>query len=90
VAACVAEIERRSLVVRAFWQGYRAVVGSGADVRLTKRAAGFAGWHVIDRVMAMAERRARIEAADRAALGIARMVLLRPASAAGLVGLDGR
>jgi hypothetical protein len=87
VAACAAEIDRRRHCVRAFWHAYRTHAAV-SDSGLAERAAGFAGWHVIDRVMAMAERRALIGAIDRAALGIARMVLLRPDSAAGLLGLE--
>jgi hypothetical protein len=87
VAACVTGIELRRRIVQAFWHAYRA--HAAADAGLAERAAGFAGWHVIDRVMAMAERRAKIGATDRAALGIARMVLLKPAPAAALLGLDG-
>jgi hypothetical protein len=92
VAACVTGIELRRRIVQAFWHAYRAHAAADADqadAGLAERAAGFAGWHVIDRVMAMAERRARIGATDRAALGIARMVLLKPAPAAALLGLDG-
>jgi aminoglycoside phosphotransferase (APT) family kinase protein len=88
VAACVTELDRRRPAVRAFWHAYQTQAVA-IDSGLAERAAGFAGWHVIDRVMVAAERRALIGAVDRAALGIARMVLLRPGSAAGLLGLEG-
>jgi hypothetical protein len=87
VSACAAGIDLRRRIVQAFWHAYRAHGAPSAG--LAERAAGFAGWHVIDRVMAMAEQRARISATDRAALGIARTVLLKPAAAASLLGLDG-
>ncbi|MFF3333697.1 class V lanthionine synthetase subunit LxmK [Streptomyces sp. NPDC002888] len=61
----------------AFWAGYRERVPE-PDPGLAERATAFAGWHLLDRMLAAAERRPRLSALDRAAAGIGRSALLRP------------
>lgn len=61
----------------AFWAGYRERVPE-PDPGLAKRATAFAGWHLMDRMLAAAERRPRLSALDRAAAGIGRSALIHP------------
>ncbi|WP_460338348.1 hypothetical protein [Actinoallomurus acanthiterrae] len=57
------------------------------DADLAERAAAFAGWHLLDRVLSLAEHTPRIRAVDRAAFGIGRRVLLNAPAAATTLGL---
>ncbi|WP_331721259.1 class V lanthionine synthetase subunit LxmK [Streptomyces sp. NBC_00212] len=84
----VAELERLRPKMAEFWSGYRG--GSGPlDAQFAIRAAAYAGWHMLDRMMAAAVGAGRLSAADRAGAGIGRNVLLSPAGFTGLLGLDG-
>jgi hypothetical protein len=79
-------IERLRPRIAGFWSGYRcARPTAGRD--LAVRAAAFAGWHMFDRMLAIARRSARLRAVDRAAAGIGRTILLSPASFAETLGL---
>jgi hypothetical protein len=82
-----AGIERQRPHVVAFWAGYRRA-RPAADPDLAIRATGFAGWHMFDRMLAVARRFARLRAIDRAAAGIGRTILLSPAAYAGTLGLE--
>lgn len=81
------ELSRVRPLIVWFRAGYTAAGRSvGAD--LATRAAAFAGWHLIDRVLARASRASVLSAVDRAALGIGRTVLLRPAALTTTLGLE--
>ncbi len=82
-----AGIERHRPRVVAFWAGYRRA-RPFADADLAIRATAFAGWHMFDRMLAVARRFARLRAIDRAAAGIGRTILLAPAAHAGTLGLE--
>lgn len=82
----VKELERLRPRVIAFWTGY--VERSGrADPSLAERATAFAGWHLLDRMLASAARRPRLLAVERAAAGIGRSALLAPSRFVDVVGL---
>ncbi|MCO5971633.1 class V lanthionine synthetase subunit LxmK [Actinoallomurus soli] len=86
LSAGAREIERRRPLIAAFWSGHRAERGA-IDAGLAERSAAFAGWHLLDRVLSLAEHTPRIRAVDRAAFGIGRRVLLNAADAATTLGL---
>ena len=83
----VRELARLRPLMEAFCAGYRST-GRPLGSALRIRSAGFAGWHLIDRVMAQAVQRSELSAVERAALGIARTVLLSPASVTATLGLE--
>lgn len=73
----VQKMERLLPLVRAFWYGYRQV-RPGIDAGLATRATAYAGWHLLDRLMAGASRTARLSGIERAAAGIGRAALITP------------
>jgi hypothetical protein len=77
IARGVRGLNRLRPRVSAFWVGYRSV-SPEHDPRFTVRAAAMAGWHLIDRAMAVAGHAARLPAVSRAAMGIGRTILLAP------------
>ncbi|MGH3158834.1 MAG: class V lanthionine synthetase subunit LxmK [Streptosporangiaceae bacterium] len=82
-----AGLERARPKVAAFWSGYSRV-RSAADSTLAERATAFAGWHLFDRMLAVAGRSPRLGAVQRAAAGIGRNAMITPAAFAGTIGLD--
>ena len=80
-------IERQQPRIAAFWAGYRCARPS-ADRDLAIRATAFAGWHMFDRMLAIARRSPRLRAVDRAAAGLGRTILLSPVSFAATLGLE--
>ncbi|WP_063909873.1 class V lanthionine synthetase subunit LxmK [Herbidospora yilanensis] len=67
--------------VEAFWSGYlEARPRARQDRDLAARTAGFAGWHMFDRVLAAGHERPRLTPLERAAAGVGRKVLLDPAA----------
>lgn len=74
-------------MIEQFCTGYRST-GRPFEASLRERSAGFAGWHLIDRVMAAAARRPSLTPLDRAALGTARTVLVDPAAVTKTLGLE--
>ncbi|MGW3045671.1 class V lanthionine synthetase subunit LxmK [Kitasatospora sp. NPDC001159] len=88
VAHGVAELERLRPKMAEFWSAYRAESDSLED-QFATRAVGYAGWHMLDRMLAAATGAARLSAADRAGAGIGRSILLSPAGFTGVLGLDG-
>ncbi|HTX86399.1 MAG TPA: class V lanthionine synthetase subunit LxmK [Streptosporangiaceae bacterium] len=82
-----AGIERNRPRIVAFWAGYRHA-RPAADLDLAIRAAAFAGWHMFDRMLAVARRFARLRAIDRAAAGVGRTILLSPATYVQTLGLE--
>ncbi len=87
VQRITAGIERQRPRIVAFWAGYRRA-RPVADLDLAIRATAFAGWHMFDRMLAVARRFARLRAIDRAAAGIGRTILLSPAAHAATLGLE--
>ncbi|MGV9248678.1 class V lanthionine synthetase subunit LxmK [Streptomyces sp. NPDC003710] len=83
----VRELTRLRPMVEHFREGYQAI-GHDLDRSLVLRSVGFAGWHVIDRVMAAAAQRPTLSPLERAALGIARTVLITPAAVIAPLGLE--
>ncbi|SDK53295.1 class V lanthionine synthetase subunit LxmK [Nonomuraea jiangxiensis] len=72
-----AEIARVRPLIAEFWRGY---LDSGVDVDddLTERSTAYAGWHLLDRLLATAGTQTRLRAIDLAAAGIGRTALLNP------------
>lgn len=73
--------------------GSASVSGSGAgfapDPTLLARATAFAGWHLLDRMLASAAHSSRLSAAERAAAGIGRTALLTPEAFVSVLGWEG-
>ncbi|MEO3841992.1 class V lanthionine synthetase subunit LxmK [Streptomyces sp. CNZ287] len=83
----VRELDRLRTRTVAFCAGYRES-RTATDSGLAARAAGFAGWHLIDRMFAGAEGRPRLTAVERAAAGIGRSAVLAPGKFASALGLE--
>ncbi|MDQ1018099.1 class V lanthionine synthetase subunit LxmK [Streptomyces afghaniensis] len=81
------ELVRMRPLSEQFCAGY-ASTGRLLHEDLRVRSAGFAGWHLIDRVMARAGQSSVLGPVERAAIGIARTVLLSPQAATGTLGLE--
>ncbi|MFD3378396.1 MULTISPECIES: class V lanthionine synthetase subunit LxmK [unclassified Streptomyces] len=73
----VQKMQRLLPLVRGFWHGYRQV-RPGMDAALATRATAYAGWHLLDRLMAGASRTSRLSGIERAAAGIGRAALVSP------------
>ncbi|MER7580827.1 class V lanthionine synthetase subunit LxmK [Kitasatospora sp. NPDC097691] len=84
----VEELDRLRPRVEAFCAGYRAV-RPDLDAGFAVRAVGYAGWHLIERMLAGSAQRVRLGAVDRAAAGIGRTALLAPAASVTTLGLGG-
>ncbi len=80
------KIERLRPRIRSFWDGYCGSVGR-VDAELAVRATAFAGWHLLDRMIAGSPQRGRISGIERAAAGIGRGILLNPERFAVTLGL---
>lgn len=90
VRAGVAELGRVAPLVAGFWSGYTALrPEAAADTGLLERATAFAGWHLLDRLLASAHARSRVTAAERAAAGIGRTALLAPQAFVTVLGWGG-
>ncbi|WP_168200580.1 class V lanthionine synthetase subunit LxmK [Allokutzneria sp. NRRL B-24872] len=73
-------------IISAFWAGYRAERAE-IEVGLAERATAFAGWHMFDRMFAVAHQSSQVLAVQRAAAGIGRKLLLDPGRYVDVVGL---
>ncbi|GAA3590728.1 hypothetical protein GCM10022419_086750 [Nonomuraea rosea] len=81
------KIERLRPRIHGFWQGYRGV-RTGLDDDFAVRATAFAGWHMMDRLLASGARSGKLSGIQRAAAGIGRTALLRPARFTIALGLE--
>jgi aminoglycoside phosphotransferase (APT) family kinase protein len=88
VARGVAELAKVQPYIDAFWSAYRSERGS-LTPDLAVRAAGFAGWHQFDRLLAEARDRNRLSPVDRAVAGVGRAVLLHADQFVQALGLGG-
>lgn len=70
----------------AFWSGYHGTK-PGIDSRLAERVTAFAGWHLLDRLLAGARSAPRLAALPRAMAGIGRKALLTPDAFVATLGL---
>ncbi|MDI9894856.1 phosphotransferase [Rhodococcus sp. IEGM 1381] len=90
-----AQFENAKPLVRAFTDGYRGRVthldASNTDHcrPLPERVAAFAGWHLWDRMIALAGSMSSVSAVARAAAGIGRSLVLQPESHAHSLGIEG-
>ncbi|MFQ6397848.1 class V lanthionine synthetase subunit LxmK [Nocardia sp. KC 131] len=73
-------------LTEAFWAAYQDVRPQLDDQFIT-RATAFAGWHLLDRLLAIADMAARLNGISRAAAGIGRGALLAPDRFAEAIGL---
>lgn len=91
IATGAAEIEQRAPLVRAFFRAYldHAPRAAVADEQLAVRAAAYAGWHMLDRMLASSESSALLSPVVKAAAGMGRTVLLSPADFTSSLGLEG-
>ncbi|MFJ4188913.1 class V lanthionine synthetase subunit LxmK [Kitasatospora sp. NPDC089509] len=90
IATGVAEIERHAPLVRGFYRAYLGAAPAAvrADAELAVRAASYAGWHMVDRMLAAAASSAVLSPVNKAAAGIGRTVLLSPADFTSSLGLE--
>ncbi|WP_431954626.1 class V lanthionine synthetase subunit LxmK [Actinacidiphila sp. bgisy167] len=90
VSTGAVEVERCAPLVRAFYRAYLAAAPEAvrADTALASRAAAYAGWHMLDRMLAAAQSSARLSPINKAAAGIGRTVLLSPAEFTTTLGLE--
>ncbi|MFE5681525.1 hypothetical protein ACFQ8A_41330, partial [Streptomyces erythrochromogenes] len=87
VASGVRELHNRLPFMEAFWSGYQQA-GRTASHGLAHRATAFAGWHLLDRILAAGTERTRLSALDRAGIGIARGLLCTPSAFRDVLGLS--
>lgn len=87
LAAGVREFERLRPLITACWRGYRAArPDAAADQLLAQRAVAWTGWHLFDRVFAIAQGTARLTPLERAAAGVGRTALTSPADLVDTIG----
>ncbi|MFH9888584.1 class V lanthionine synthetase subunit LxmK [Streptomyces luteogriseus] len=72
--------------VAAFWAGYTDTLGKPAD-DLAVRATGYAGWHLLERVLSGAQRLPHSSTLDRMMLGIGSTALASPRKFVDVIGL---
>lgn len=90
VAAGAAELDRLSPRTQAFFSAYleRARVDPELRHALSVRSARFAGWHMLDRMIAAAQGKSRLGPIPRAAAGIGRSLLFDPERFLRTIGLS--
>lgn len=71
--------------IETFWRGYLSERPSAAD--MAGRVVAFAGWHLLDRLLAGARTAPRLAAIPRAVAGIGRKALLTPEAFIATLGL---
>ncbi|MFD0656120.1 class V lanthionine synthetase subunit LxmK [Thermocatellispora tengchongensis] len=81
------KLERLLPLVHAFWRGYRSV-RKDIDDAMPVRATAFAGWHLLDRLIAGAAGSARLSGIERAAAGVGRRALMDPHRFAATLGFE--
>ncbi|MEU1277921.1 class V lanthionine synthetase subunit LxmK [Streptomyces sp. NPDC005805] len=82
-----ARMERLLPLVHRFWTGYRSVPRP-LDAGFPARATAFAGWHLLDRLIAGAAQGQRLSGIERAAAGVGRRALLTPDRFAHILGFE--
>ncbi|UQA94435.1 class V lanthionine synthetase subunit LxmK [Streptomyces halobius] len=80
------KIERLLPLIRQFWRGY--LTRRAADPGFGARATAFAGWHLLDRLVAGAAQAQRLSGIERAAAGIGRGALITPHRFAIVLGFE--
>ncbi|MFG2287104.1 class V lanthionine synthetase subunit LxmK [Streptomyces sp. NPDC048595] len=86
LASGVQRMERLLPLVHWFWRGYR--MQRAVDPDFPVRATAFAGWHMLDRLIAGAAGAQALSGIARAAAGIGRGALIAPHEFAGLLGFE--
>lgn len=81
-----AKLQRLRPRIENFWSGYRSVAGP-VNGDFVARATAFAGWHMLDRLLAGSADRGLLSGIERAAAGIGRNILLNPERFASAIGL---
>jgi aminoglycoside phosphotransferase (APT) family kinase protein len=86
----VTELARLRPLMAAFWNSYLRATKTPAHTSadLAVRSAAFAGWHMIDRMIAHAVSSVRLSPVHRASAGIGRTILLSPADFTATLGLE--
>lgn len=82
----VQKIERLRPLIEQFWLAYRS--RRHVDAEFAERATAFAGWHLLDRLLAGSAFTGRTSGIERAAAGVGRGVLLAPDRFATVLGLE--
>lgn len=81
----IAKLERLRPLITAFWSAYTEA--RPVDRDMAARTAAYAGWHLLDRLLAGAMNVSRLQPIQRAAAGIGRRVLIAPDRAVPALGL---
>ncbi|MBQ1009942.1 class IV lanthionine synthetase subunit LxmK [Micromonospora sp. M51] len=84
----VEKMRRLLPLVHEFWRAYTDV-RPDIDAGLAVRATAFAGWHLLDRLVAGALSSSRLSAIQRAAAGVGRAALVNPEKFATTLGFGG-
>ncbi|MFE7114003.1 class V lanthionine synthetase subunit LxmK [Streptomyces sp. NPDC057654] len=89
VATGAAEVDRFAPRTQTFFSAYleRVDLDVSLHEELAVRAARYAGWHMIDRMISIARQKQILEAVPRAAAGIGRSLLLTPRQFLDTIGL---
>lgn len=82
-----AKMERLLPRFHSFYRGYRSV-RTDLDAGFALRVTAYAGWHLLDRLMAGATRSNRLSGIERAAAGIGRRAVLHPERFVAVLGLE--
>lgn len=81
----VSKLDALAPQIEAFWLAYGATRLVEADE--VRRVVEYAGWHLVERLLALAQAKAMLPGVARAAAGIGRTLMLRPWDAAVALGI---
>jgi aminoglycoside phosphotransferase (APT) family kinase protein len=81
----VAKLDALTPHMAAFWDSYRGAREVSAEERT--RVVQFAGWHLVERLLTLAQVKAMLPGVTRAAAGIGKRLLTDPGAAAQALGL---
>ncbi|MET9535789.1 class V lanthionine synthetase subunit LxmK [Streptomyces sp. NPDC006649] len=86
----VTELARLRPLMATFWNSYLRTAKTPQHTvsDLAVRSAAFAGWHMIDRMIAHSMNSVRLSAVHRASAGIGRTILLSPTDFTATLGLE--
>lgn len=85
IARGVAKLDAQAPFISAFWDSYRTQ--RKVEHNEIARVTAFAGWHMLDRLLAHAHSRPSLPGLHRAAAGIGKRILSNPVGAAEALGL---
>jgi thiamine kinase-like enzyme len=87
ISTGLSELERREFLVREFCSAYVAQ-RSEVDDEFHTRCAAYAGWHMLDRMLASTANAATLNPVAKAAAGIGRTLLISPGDFTTTIGVE--